>query len=43
MQRPMTASNGKRKKSIVDKCFVPRNTQEAQPSLKSVLVRKKTI
>ena len=42
MQSPMIASNGKRKKSIVDKYFVPRNTQGAQPSMKSVLARKKS-
>ena len=44
MQSPMTASNGKRtKKSIVDKYFVPRNTQGVQPSMRSVLAGKKTI
>nr|CAN72291.1 hypothetical protein VITISV_007351 [Vitis vinifera] len=30
MQSPMAASSGKRKKSTVDKYFVPRNTQGAQ-------------
>ena len=40
MQNPMAASIGKRKKSIVDKYFAPRNTQGAQPSMKSVLVGK---
>ena len=40
MQSPMVASSGKRKKSTVDKYFAPRNTQGAQPSMKSVLVGK---
>ena len=40
MQSPMAASSGKRKKSTVDKYFVPRNTQEAQPSMRSVLAGK---
>ncbi|RVW96874.1 hypothetical protein CK203_026133 [Vitis vinifera] len=43
MQSPMTARSGKRKKSTVDKYFVPRNTQEAQPSMRSVLTRKEAI
>ena len=44
MQNPMVASSGKRKKkSTVDKYFAPRNTQGAQPSMKSVLARKKAI
>ncbi|RVW38730.1 hypothetical protein CK203_077536 [Vitis vinifera] len=43
MQSPMTVSSGKRKKSTVDKYFVPRNTQEAQPSMRSVLARKEAI
>ncbi|RVX02327.1 hypothetical protein CK203_028276 [Vitis vinifera] len=40
MQSPMAASSGKRKKSTVDKYFAPRNTQGAQPSMRSVLVGK---
>ena len=44
MQSPMTASSGKRKKkSTMDKYFVPRNTQWAQPSMRSVLARKEAI
>ena len=42
MQSHMAASSGKRKKSIVDKYFAPRNTQEAQLSMRSVLARKKS-
>ena len=42
MQSPMAASSGKRKKSTVGKYFAPRNTQGAQPSMKSVLARKKS-
>ena len=40
MQSPMAASSGKRKKSTADKYFVPRNTQGAQPSMRSVLAGK---
>ncbi|XP_059596907.1 uncharacterized protein LOC100242519 [Vitis vinifera] len=40
MQSPMAASSGKRKKSTVDKYFAPRNTQGAQPSMRSVLAGK---
>ncbi|KAL6350597.1 hypothetical protein AAG906_022307 [Vitis piasezkii] len=40
MQSPMAASSGKRKKSTTDKYFVPRNTQGAQPSMRSVLAGK---
>ncbi|RVW28389.1 hypothetical protein CK203_109069 [Vitis vinifera] len=40
MQSPMAASSGKRKKSIADKYFVSRNTQGAQPSMRSVLAGK---
>nr|CAN82212.1 hypothetical protein VITISV_027553 [Vitis vinifera] len=43
MQSPMAASSGKRKKSTVDKYFAPRNTQRAQPSMRSVLARKEAI
>ena len=43
MQNLMAASIGKRKKSIVDKYFAPRNTQGAQPSMKSVLVGKEVV
>ena len=43
MQGPMATSSGKRKKSIVDKYFVPRNAQEAQLSMRSVLVGKEAI
>ena len=39
----MIASSGKRKKSIVDKYFAPRNTKRAQPFMRSVLARKKTV
>ena len=39
----MAASSGKRKKSTVAKYFVPRNTQRAQPSMRSVLARKEAI
>ncbi|KAL6321052.1 hypothetical protein AAG906_012036 [Vitis piasezkii] len=42
MQSPMAASSGKRKKSTVDKYFAPRNTERAQPSMRSVLAGKKT-
>ncbi|KAL6318407.1 hypothetical protein AAG906_041170 [Vitis piasezkii] len=42
MQSPMEASNGK-KKPTVDKYFVPRNTQGAQPFVMSVLAGKKAI
>ncbi|RVW15607.1 hypothetical protein CK203_077679 [Vitis vinifera] len=42
MQSPMAASSEKRKKSTADKYFAPRNTQGAQPSMRSVLARKKT-
>ena len=37
----MIASSGKRKKSIVDKYFAPRNTKRAQPFMRSVLAGKK--
>ncbi|RVW87671.1 hypothetical protein CK203_041218 [Vitis vinifera] len=40
MQSPMAANSGKRKKSTVDKYFAPRNTQGAQPSMRSVLAGK---
>ncbi|RVW76331.1 hypothetical protein CK203_049881 [Vitis vinifera] len=40
MQSPMAVSSGKRKKSTADKYFVPRNTQGAQPSMRSVLAGK---
>ncbi|WJZ87769.1 hypothetical protein VitviT2T_007122 [Vitis vinifera] len=43
MQSPMAASNGKRKKSTVDKYFAPRNTQGAQPSMRSVIAGKEAI
>ncbi|RVW38406.1 hypothetical protein CK203_090272 [Vitis vinifera] len=43
MQSPMAVSSGKRKKSTVDKYFVPRNTQGAQLSMRSVLAGKKSI
>nr|CAN66693.1 hypothetical protein VITISV_032487 [Vitis vinifera] len=43
MQSPMAANSGKRKKSIVDKYFAPRNTQGAQPSMRSVLAGKEAI
>ena len=43
MQSPIAASSGKRKKSTMDKYFVPRNTQGAQPSIRSVLARKEAI
>ena len=43
MQSPMATSSGKRKKSTVAKYFVPRNTQRAQPSMRSVLARKEAI
>ncbi|KAL6343090.1 hypothetical protein AAG906_018923 [Vitis piasezkii] len=43
MQSPMAASSGKRKKSTVDKYFAPRNTQGAQPSMRSVLAGKEAI
>ena len=43
MQSPMAANSGKRKKSIVDKYFAPRNTQGAQLSMKSVLAGKEAI
>ena len=40
----MVASSGKRKKkSTIDKYFALRNTQGAQPSMRRVLTRKKTI
>ena len=42
MQSPMAVNSGKRKKSIMDKYFAPRNTQGAQPSMRSVLVGKKS-
>ena len=40
MQSPMAASSGKRKKLTADKYFVLKNTQGAQPSMRSVLVGK---
>ncbi|RVW73056.1 hypothetical protein CK203_061061 [Vitis vinifera] len=43
MQSPMAANSGKRKKSTVDKYFAPRNTQGAQPSMRSVLAGKEAI
>ena len=43
MQSPMTASSGKRKKSTVDKYFIPRNTQGVQPSMRNVLAEKEAI
>ena len=43
MQSPMTASSGKRKKSTVDKYFIPRNTQGVQPSMRNVLAGKEAI
>ncbi|XP_034710479.1 uncharacterized protein LOC117933194 [Vitis riparia] len=43
MQSPMADNSGKRKKSTVDKYFAPRNTQGAQPSMRSVLARKEAI
>ncbi|RVW82991.1 hypothetical protein CK203_042524 [Vitis vinifera] len=43
MQSPMAASSGKRKKSTVDKYFAPRNTQGAQPSMRSVIAGKEAI
>nr|CAN74692.1 hypothetical protein VITISV_017720 [Vitis vinifera] len=43
MQSPMAVNSGKRKKSTMDKYFAPRNTQGAQPSMRSVLVRKEAI
>ena len=43
MQSPMAANSGKRKKSMVDKYFATRNTQGAQPSMKSVLAGKEAI
>ncbi|XP_010659190.2 uncharacterized protein LOC100241297 [Vitis vinifera] len=43
MQSPMAANSGKRKKSTVDKYFALRNTQGAQPSMRSVLVGKEAI
>ncbi|RVW40387.1 hypothetical protein CK203_092424 [Vitis vinifera] len=42
MQSPMAASNGKRKKSTMDKYFAPRNTQRAQHSMRIVLAGKET-
>ncbi|XP_034690594.1 uncharacterized protein LOC117918192 [Vitis riparia] len=43
MQSPMAANSGKRKKSTVDKYFAPRNTQGAQPSMRSALAGKEAI
>ncbi|RVW28547.1 hypothetical protein CK203_100575 [Vitis vinifera] len=43
MQSPMATSSGKRKKSTVDKYFAPRNTQGAQPFMRSVLAGKEAI
>ena len=43
MQSPMTTSSGKRKKSTMGKYFGPRNAQEAQLSMRSVLVGKEAI
>ena len=40
MQNPMATSSGKRKKSTMDKYFASRNTQGAQPSMRSVLAGK---
>ena len=43
IQSPMAASSGKRKKSTVDKYFIPRNTQGVQPSMRNVLAGKEAI
>ena len=39
----LIVESGKRKKSTVDKYFAPRNTQGAQPSMRSVLAGKEVI
>ena len=43
MQNPMITSSGKREKSTMNKYFAPRNTQRAQPSIRSVLVGKEVV